>query len=70
MPMGTVRVGRTTTLTVGQLLGLLGSHDDVLVVGQHENGLGRHALDGSQDILGGGVHGLAAGDDSVGCQSR
>ena len=59
--------GQDHDLTVSQLLGLLGSHNDVLVVGQDENGLGRHALDGSQDILGGGVHGLAAGNDSVGC---
>ena len=44
---------------------LLGSHDDVLVVGQDKDGLGRDALDGGKDVLGGGVHGLTAGDDSV-----
>ena len=32
---------------------------------RHEHGLGGHALDGGKDVLGGGVHGLAAGDDSV-----
>src|SRR5699024_4318752 len=37
----------------------------VLVVGQHKDGLGGHALDGSQDVLGGGVHGLAAGDNGI-----
>ena len=57
--------GQNDHLTVSQLLGLLSSHDDVLVVGQNEDGLGRDALDGGKDVLGGGIHGLTAGDDSV-----
>ena len=43
--------GQNDHLTVGQLLGLLSSHDDVLVVGQHEHGLCGHALDGGASGL-------------------
>ncbi len=35
---------------VRQLLGLLGGHNDVFVVGQHKHRLGGHALHGGQDI--------------------
>ncbi len=44
---------------------LLGGHDDVLVVGQDEHRLGGGAGDLPEDVLGGGVHGLPAGDDAV-----
>ena len=37
--------GQHDDLAVRELLRLLGRHDDVLVVGQNEHGLGRHALD-------------------------
>src|SRR5699024_11042802 len=47
---------------------LLGGHDDVLVVGQHEHGLGGGAGDLPQNVLGGGAHGLTAGDDAVHAQ--
>src|SRR5699024_5284320 len=50
---------------VGQLFGLLGGHDDGLVVGQDKDGLGRHALDGGQDVLGGGAHGRTTRDDGL-----
>ena len=46
--------GQHHHLTVRQLLCLLGSHNDVLVVGQHEHGLGGNTLDGCQNVLGGG----------------
>ena len=40
-------------------------HDDVLVVREDKNGGSRRVLHGLQDVVGGGVHGLAAGDDVV-----
>jgi len=49
----------------GQSVHLLGGHNDVLVVGQHEHGLGRHFVHSLQNILGAGIHGLTAGNDAV-----
>ena len=47
---------------------LLGGHDDVFVVGEDEDRGGRGAVDLPEDVLRGGVHGLAAGDDAVGAE--
>ena len=44
---------------------LLGSHDDVLVVRQHENDFRRNGIDSVQNIVGGRVHGLSALYDNV-----
>ena len=52
----------------GQGVYLLGSHDDVLVVGQDKDSLGRHLVHRLQNVLGAGVHGLAAGDDLIDAQ--
>ena len=52
----------------GQGIHLLGGHDDVLVVGQNENRLGGHLVYRLQNVLGAGIHGLAAGDDLVNAQ--
>ena len=52
-------------LVLDKLRSLLGGHDDVLVVRQHEHRLGRGLVDLPQNIVGGGVHGLTAGDDAV-----
>ena len=53
---------------VGGCGGRLCSHDDVAVVGQHDDLLGTCLLGGSKDVGGGGVHGLAALDDDVDAQ--
>ena len=55
-------------LLVRQRDALLGGHDDVLVVRQHEHDLRRGFVDLGEDVLRGGVHGLAAGDDAVHAQ--
>ena len=47
---------------------LLGSHDDVLVVGEDKDHLGGNLVDLLENTLGGGVHGLSAGDNTVGSQ--
>ena len=60
--------GQHNDLAVRQLLRLLGRHNDVLVVGQHQHGLGGYALDGSQNILGAGVHRLPAADNGIHAQ--
>ena len=39
---------------------LLGSHDDILVVRQHENDFCRNGIDSVQNVVRGRVHGLAA----------
>lgn len=39
---------------------LLGSHDDILVVRQHENDFRRNGIDSVQNVVGGRVHGLTA----------
>ena len=52
----------------GQRDALLRGHDDVLVVGQDENGLCGRAVYLGEYVLGGGVHGLAAGDYPVRAQ--
>ena len=54
--------GQNTHFAISQVDGLLGSHDDVLVVGQNKDGLGRSGMDCRQDVVGGGVHGLTALD--------
>ena len=51
-----------------QCVDLLGSHDDILVVGQDVDHLGGGFLDLAQDVLGGGVHGLTAANHIVGTQ--
>ena len=43
--------------------GLIGRHDDVLVVGQDDDLIGGQVLERVQNILRGGVHGLPAFDD-------
>ena len=52
----------------GQGVHLLGGHDDVLIVGQDKDGLGGNLVHRLQDVLGAGVHGLAAGDDLINAQ--
>ena len=47
---------------------LFGGHDYVLVVGEDEDGGGGGAVYLLEDVVGGGVHGLAAGDYAVGSQ--
>lgn len=48
-----------------QALALLGSHDDVAVVGQNKHGLSGDLIDPGQNTLRGGVHGLTAGNHGV-----
>ena len=48
--------------------GLLRRHDDVFIVGQHEHGFRRHRVHRAHDIVGRGVHGLAALHDHVHAQ--
>ena len=55
-------------LLVRQRDALLGGHDDVLVVRQHKHDLRRGLVDLGENVLRGGVHGLAAGDDAVDAQ--
>ncbi len=50
---------------VGNALRLLGGHDDIFVVGQHEYGFCGNALHRGDNIRGGGVHRLPARDDGV-----
>ena len=50
---------------LGEMNRLLGSHDDVLVVRQHENDFRRNGIDSVQNIVGGRVHGLSALYDNV-----
>ena len=57
--------GDDNDLLIRQGSGLLGGHDDVLVVGQDEHDLRRSALDGLEDVVGGRVHGLTALNDLV-----
>ena len=45
---------------LGEMNRLLGSHDDILVVRQHENDFCRNGIDSVQNVVGGRVHGLAA----------
>ena len=52
-------------LAVGKVCCLLGGHDDIFIVGQHKYPLGCCGVDGREDILGGGVHRLAAADHIV-----
>ena len=40
--------------------GLLGGHNDVFVVGQDVDDPSRSGVDGLEDVLGGGIHGLTA----------
>ena len=47
---------------VCQLHGLFRRHDDVFVVGEDKNGLGGGGMDRTEDVVGAGIHGLAAGD--------
>ena len=54
--------GQDTHFTVCQVDGLLRCHDDVLVVGQNKDCLGRGGMNSRQNIIGGGVHGLTALD--------
>ena len=51
---------------LGQGNGLLGSHNNVFIVGQHKHRLGGGGHNGVQNIVGGGVHGLSAADNCVG----
>ena len=44
---------------------LLGRHDDVFVVRQHENDLCRNRIDRADDVIGRGVHGLTALNDGI-----
>ena len=44
---------------LGEMNRLLGSHDDILVVRQHENDFCRNGIDSVQNVVGGRVHGLA-----------
>ena len=44
---------------------LLSSHDDILVVRQHENDFRRNGIDSVQNVVGGRVHGLTALHDNV-----
>ena len=48
--------------------GLVGHHDDVLVVGQDEDLAAAGLADGVQQVIGGGIHGLAARDDLMDTQ--
>ncbi len=50
-------------LAVGKRDGLFRREDDVFVVREHIHHLGGSRLDGVQDVVGGGVHGLAARDN-------
>src|SRR5699024_1208743 len=47
---------------------LLGGHDDVAVVGQHEDDFRRSGINLLHNIVGGGVHGLTAANDTVSAQ--
>ena len=67
-PLGDGLGGQDHHLLFRQGGGLLGGHDDVFVVGQDEHDLRRGAVDGAEDVLGGGVHGLAALHDLLGAQ--
>ena len=46
--------------------GLAGGQEDVAVVGKDQDGLGLHGLEGVQEALHGGVHGLAAVNHRIG----
>ncbi len=48
---------------LGELAGALGRHHHVGGAGQHQHLLGRHPVDPGQQLVGGGVERLAAGDD-------
>ena len=48
-----------------QLGCLLGRQHHVAVVGEHEHAFGVHRVDGTEDIVNGGVHGLTALDDMI-----
>ena len=60
--------GDDHNLLGGQGLHLLCGHDDILVVGQDKHGFRRNLVDSLQNILGAGVHGLAAGNQSIHAQ--
>ena len=57
--------GTTHTVLVGQGVDLLGHRDDVLVVGQDHDLVGRRRLDRLEQLGGRRVHRLAAGDDAL-----
>ena len=57
--------GHDACRDVGQLAGGLGGHDDVLVVRKEDDRVGVDLGGGIEQVLRGGVHGLAAGDDHV-----
>ena len=48
-----------------QSVHLLGGHDNILVVGQDEHRLRRDLIDHQKNVLGGGIHGLPAGDHAI-----
>lgn len=54
---------------LGQLAGALGGHDDVLVVGQDDDGVGVHPTRRIKQVLRGRVHGLPAGHHHVHAQA-
>ncbi len=54
--------------TVRQLFRLFRRHNDVFVVGQHKDGLGRRGFHGVKDVVGAGIHGLTAADDLIHAQ--
>lgn len=68
MPWGTVLEGMTTTVLGVRASTCWGGHDDVLIVGQDKDGLGGNLVHRLQDVLGAGVHGLAAGNDLIDAQ--
>ena len=64
-PSAMPRVATGAHRAVGVGVDLLGHGDDVLVVGQDHDLLGRHRLDRGQQVGGRRVHRLAAGHDAL-----
>ena len=54
--------GENVNLAVGQRDRLFRCQNDIFIVGQHIDHFGRGSFHRIQDIVGGGVHGLAAGN--------
>ena len=62
-PSATPTVFTTRTVLSVSVLHLFGHRDDVLVVRQHDHGVGRRRFDRFEDLRGRRVHRLAAGHD-------